>query len=261
MVDWGWKEQALPGYVQSQVTSNPSEQAREGQLRITLVPTFGLPTLIHTRATAKWLYELSNTNPVWIHPEDAAKIGVETTDLLKVKTRIGHYVNRVWVTEAIRPGVIACSHHLGRWRFHDEHGVDKTASAKVVWEEVEKGVIRVRRIEGIHAYESPDPDSKRVWWSDGGVHQNLTFPVQPDPVSGQHCWHQSVTIEKAGPDDFQGDVVVDTNKSMEVYREWLAKTKPAPGPGGLRRPLWMDRVIRPDEESFRIPDWEKSGLQ
>jgi len=39
---------------------------------------------------------------------------------------------------------------------------------------------------------------------------------------------------------------------MEVYREWLAKTKPAPGPGGLRRPLWMDRVIRPEEETFRI---------
>ena len=253
MADWGWEDQALPGYVKSQVSLRPKELARDGQLEITLVPTFRLPTLIHTRATAKWLYELSNTNPVWIHPDDAAKIGVETTDLLKVKTRIGHYVNRVWVTEAIRPGVIACSHHLGRWRFHDEHGVDKTASAKVVWEEVEKGVIRVRRIEGIHAYESPDPDSKRVWWSDGGVHQNLTFPVQPDPVSGQHCWHQAVTIEKAGPDDFQGDVVVDTNKSMEVYREWLGRTKPAPGPGGLRRPLWMDRVIRPEEETFRIP--------
>ena len=37
-----------------------------------------------------------------------------------------------------------------------------------------------------------------------------------------------------------------------VYREWLAKTKPAKGP--LRRPLWMDRVIRPAEEAFRIPD-------
>ena len=27
--------------------------------------------------------------------------------------------------------------------------------------------------------------------------QNLTFPVQPDPISGMHCWHQKVTLQKA----------------------------------------------------------------
>ena len=32
------------------------------------------------------------------------------------------------------------------------------------------------------------------------------------------------------PSDRYGDVVVDTAKSMEVYREWLALTRPAPGP-------------------------------
>ena len=63
------------------------------------MPTFRLPTLIHTRsANAKWLYELSNTNPVWVHPEDATRLGVETGDLLRVATRIGHYINKVWVT-------------------------------------------------------------------------------------------------------------------------------------------------------------------
>src|SRR2546422_11534813 len=63
------------------------------------------------------------------------------------------------------------------------------------------------------------PDSKRIWWEEAGVHQNLTFPVQPDPVSGQHCWHQKVTVSRPGPDDRYGDVFVDTNKSFEVYRE------------------------------------------
>jgi hypothetical protein len=40
---------------------------------------------------------------------------------------------------------------------------------------------------------------------------------------------------------------------MEVYREWLARTRPAPGPGGLRRPLWLDRPLRPAPEMFVIP--------
>jgi hypothetical protein len=26
-------------------------------------------------------------------------------------------------------------------------------------------------------------------WEDGSVHQNLTFPVEPDFISGRHCWH------------------------------------------------------------------------
>ena len=78
-----------------------------------------------------------------------------------------------------------------------------------------------------------------------GVHQNLTFPVQPDPVSGMHCWHQRVTLEKAGPGDRYGDIFVDTGKAHEVYKEWLAMTRPAPGPDGLRRPLWFDRPLRP----------------
>jgi anaerobic selenocysteine-containing dehydrogenase len=276
MAEWGWPDHALPNYLKSHVepkalregntgpdepTGGPSK--KEGTygdgssqgIMTTLVPTFRLPTLVHTRsANAKWLYELSNTNPVWINPEDATKIGVETGDKVKVTTRIGHFVNRAWVTEAIRPGVIACSHHLGRWRAKSAETVDPQAGPRVEQDEVAPGVFRMRRIEPIGPYASSDPDTKRIWWTDGGVHQNLTFPVQPDPVSGQHCWHQTVRIEKAGADDFQGDVVVDTNKSMEVYREWMAKTRPAPGPGGLRRPLWMDRVIRPAPETFYIQE-------
>jgi len=85
------------------------------------------------------------------------------------------------------------------------------------------------------------------------VHQNLTFPVQPDPVSGMHCWHQRVTVEPARKDDEYGDVEVDTRKSMAIYREWLAKTRPAPGPGGLRRPLHFARAVKPSAEAYRMP--------
>ena len=63
---------------------------------------------------------------------------------------------------------------------------------------------------------------------------------------------QKVRIEKAHPEDKYGDVLVDTNRSFEIYKEWLKKTRPAPGPGGLRRPLWLNRPLRPLEEMFYI---------
>src|SRR3989441_1002222 len=160
--DWKWPEHAVPGYIRSHVHWSHVDRAK-GEM--VLLPTFRLPTLIHTRSgNAKWLYEISHTNPLWLHPDDAA----------------------------------------------------------------------------------------RVWWEDAGVHQNLTFPVQPDPISGQHCWHQKVTVSRPGPDERYGDVFVDTDKSFEVYREWLALARPAPGPGNLRRPLWLPRAFKPDPSAFRL---------
>ncbi len=247
---WNWPEYSLPEYIESHIHRKHMDV---DQGEYCLVPTFRLPTLIHTRSgNAKWLYELSNTNPVWVHPEDAERIGVKTEDLLRVSTRIGHFVNKVWVTEGMRPGVVACSHHLGRWRLFDDVGTDRWASAKVTREEFEPGKYRFRKVESIQPFASDDPDSKRIWWTDGGVHQNLTFPVQPDPVSGMHCWHQAVRVQKADASDQYGDVVVDTNKSMDVFREWLKKTRPAPGPDGLRRPLWFARAVRPDDGAYRV---------
>jgi anaerobic selenocysteine-containing dehydrogenase len=217
-----------------------------------LLPTFRLPTLIHTRSgNAKWLQEISHTNPLWVHPADALRVGVKTGDLARVVTRIGHFVGRVWVTEGIHPGIVACSHHLGRWRLFREIGGQKRASALVDVER-EGSVFRFRVKEAPGPYDSPDPDSERVWWREVGVNQNLTFPVQPDPESGMHCWHQKITLARAQPEDRFADVVVDTARSREVYAEWKAKARPAPGPGGLRRPLWLNRPLRPSDDAYRI---------
>jgi len=217
-----------------------------------LIPTFRLPTLIHTRSgNAKWLAEISHRNPVWMHNEDANRFGLKDGDLIRVYTQIGYFVNRIWRTEGIRPGVLACSHHMGRWRLDADQG-SRWATALVKLEDLGDGSYRLRQLEGIKPFKSEDPDSSRIWWSDGGVHQNLTFPVQPDPISGMHCWHQRVRIERATPQDQYGDVYVDTKKSFAVYKEWLEKTRPAPGPDGLRRPLWLTRPLRPAEEMFYL---------
>jgi len=60
------------------------------------------------------------------------------------------------------------------------------------------------------------------------VHQNLTFPVHPDPISGMHCWHQAVRITKARAEDKRGDIFVDTR---EVSRG-LSEVAGDDAPGG-----------------------------
>ena len=250
--EWRWPEQSVPGYVKSHVHPSEIDRAR-GEM--VLLPTFRLPTLIHTRSgNSKWLNEISHTNPLWINPEDARRLEIATGDLLRVETAIGYFVDRAWVTEALRPGIVACSHHIGRWRLREDQGGERWSSALVSLEQVARGQWRMRQIHGVRPFPSADPDSSRIWWEDAGVNQNLTFPVQPDPVSGQHCWHQKVRVTRAGPDDRYGDVFVDTNKSHETYRRWLALARPAPGPGNLRRPLWLPRAFKPATSAYIIPE-------
>jgi len=248
--DWGWPEYALPGYIPSHVYWRDMDR-RLGEFP--LLPTFRLPTLIHTRSgNAKWLNEISHTNPLWMHPEDARWLGVHTGDLVKVHTAIGYFVSRVWVTEGIRPGVVACSHHLGRWRLKEEAAGERWSTFLAELQHADTHSWRLRQKHGVAPFKSTDPDSERVWWEETGVHQNLAFPVQPDPISGQHCWHQKVRVEKAGPEERYGDIVVDTDKAFQIYQEWLKKARPAPGPGGLRRPLWLTRAVKPAPEAYRL---------
>jgi anaerobic selenocysteine-containing dehydrogenase len=248
--EWGWANHAVPSYVKSHVQQDNIDTSKGEML---LLPTFRLPNLIHSRSgNAKWLYEISHKNPVWLHPRDAERLGVTTGELVKLETAIGYFVDRVWITEGIRPGVVACSHHLGRWRLQEDLGGERWSTALVDLQQIQPGQWKMRQKHGVRPFASDDPDSSRIPWQDAGVHQNLVFPVQPDPISGQHCWHQKVTVTKAGAGDQYGDVFVDTNKSHQEYLSWLQMTRPAPGPGNLRRPLWMPRVYRPATEAFYI---------
>jgi hypothetical protein len=118
---------------------------------------------------------------------------------------------------------------------------------------------QMQRLAAAGPYESENPDSQRIWWSDTGVHQNLTFGVHPDPISGMHCWHQAVRVHPASPGDQHGDIAVDTGKARQVYLDWLKLTRPAGtgSPAGLRRPTWLIRPLKPARELFRVPAQER----
>ena len=261
LADWGWPEYATPTWIPSHVhwedlDMEPAPDGTGGNERI-LLPTFRIPTLIHTRsANSKWLNEISHRHPLWIHPEDAEKLGIEEEGLVRVTTRIGHFVIAAWRTEGIRPGVVAASHHMGRWRLEEDKarswGAGKAAISSSPNGGDEGGTTwKLSREHGNAPYASDDADTGRIWWNDTGVHQNATFCVQPDPISGMQCWHQRVRVTPAEAGDAYGDVVVDTAKSREAYLDWMSKTRPADG--DLRRPLWYARPLKPKPSAYRLP--------
>ncbi len=247
--EWGWPELALPDYAESHVHR---DRLDDGEC--VLISTFRVPVQIHTRsANAKWLDEIAHTNPLWLHPSRAAALGVRTGDLVRVSTRIGHFVVKAWVTEGIRPDVVACSHHMGRWKLEGDGQRQAMAAVALERSGDERGL---RTRAPVRPFASDDPDTSRIWWTDVGVHQNLTFAVHPDPISGMHCWHQAVRVTRAAPGDRYGDIHVDAARSRAAYREWLARARPAGvvSPDGTRRPYWLLRPVRPEREAYRLPD-------
>ncbi|WP_298208682.1 molybdopterin-dependent oxidoreductase [Ferrimicrobium sp.] len=248
LADWGWKEYATPTYIKSHV--HPERLTPD---QFPLISTFRLPVQIHTRsANSKWLDEIAHTNPVWINPVDASRLSLSDGNLVRVNTDLGYFVAKTWVTEGIRPGVVACSHHMGRWRIGDLGSSAMMRSVSLAKEGTQWGM---HPHGGAQPYESSDPDTARIWWTDIGVHQNLTFGVHPDPVSGMHCWHQVVTITKAEPEDLHGEVHVDTSRSRTIFERWMQLTQSAEdvSPNGTRRPRWLLRPLKPTTQAFELP--------
>src|SRR3954462_15940173 len=110
---------------------------------------------------------------MWIATPDAHRLGIDTGDLVKLRTRIAYFVTRAWVTEGIRPGVLGMSHHLGRWWLKDDVGGARTATALVSIERSSGGRYSMRQVLGARPFTSADGDSQRIWWNEVGVHQNL----------------------------------------------------------------------------------------
>ena len=59
-------------------------------------------------------------------------------------------------------------------------------------------------------FKEYNKDLDNIWW-DGmsGSWQNAVAPSHPDPIAGNHAWHQKVRIEKAAPTDKIGDIWVN----------------------------------------------------
>ena len=148
MTEWNWPEHAIPSYKKTHVYWRDMDKSEN---EFDLLPNYRLPTLIHTRSAVKWLYEITHNNPLWIHTDDANRIGIKTDDLVKVETEIGYFVTRCWVTEGLKPGIVAMAHHLGRWRLNENIGAPKIASALVKIEE-QDSEFTMNQIHGVQPF-------------------------------------------------------------------------------------------------------------
>jgi len=149
-------------------TSIPSHEKMSSDDLI--LTTYKVSVHIHSRsANCKWLTEIYHDNPGMINSKTAKRLGIKTGDKIKVKSEIGEITTTANVTEAVVPGVIAISHHLGHWEYGRYASGKKAPMAG-----------------------DNDPDLKLKTWTTYGVHPNWIIPNRPDPVSGQQAWMDTV---------------------------------------------------------------------
>lgn len=143
----------------------------------------------HRTMQSKWLSEIVHSNPAWIHPETARRLGLQEGDWAEVVgyrpknalvphddgSEVGRIRIPVHITEGVHPLVIAISHNNGV-----QHGGRVAA-----------GRVTAAGAEGIGA---PDPDVEaNLWWSrERSTGQNSLLPIYPDPRSGQQAYHDTL---------------------------------------------------------------------
>jgi len=279
--EWKWPEYAIPVYPRHEgeykkmehIVTHVHHSMMKGDNEFALNTVFRLPYNIHTRSVnSKHLMEISqNHNPVWIYTKDAEKLGIKRGDAIRVKITdtvsgldSGYFVGMAVPTEATRPGVLACSHHAGRWKLKDsveipgfEHKLGIMGVGAPLYEMTNDGKTgTLKPVEGIqkrHAghnlwrFKEYNKDLDNIWW-DGlsGSWQNAVAPSHPDPIAGNHAWHQKVIIEKAHADDKIGDIVVNYENNFKVYQAWRDQlTRPLNHNDKLRRPQHIKRPAVP----------------
>ena len=154
---------ALPSYV-----AIPEHASmKEGQLILT---TFKVNVqTVSTTGNSSWLAEIQHDNPVWINPRTATARNIANGDSIKVSSLIGEIVATAKVTPTVAPGVIAIATHAGRWE-----GGRYAAGRQAPF-----GIDDTRH-------------DAFIWWQTGGVHANRIIPDEPEPVSGQQRWMDTV---------------------------------------------------------------------
>ncbi|QSZ42426.1 molybdopterin-dependent oxidoreductase [Sulfurimonas aquatica] len=276
--EWKWPEYAIPIYPR-----NPSEYKKmehivthvhhsmmHAENEFALNTVFRLPYNIHTRSVnSKHLMEISqNHNPVWIYTKDAEKLGLKRGDAIRVRItdtvsglESGYFVAMAVPTEGTRPGVLACSHHAGRWKLKNsvnvpgfEHALGIMGVGSPLYDMTNDGKVGTLKPAGgitprhdVWQFKEYNKDLDNIWW-DGlsGSWQNAVAPSHPDPIAGNHAWHQKVIIEKAKADDKIGDIVVNYENNMKVFQSWRdTLTRPLQTGDKLRRPQHIKRPAVP----------------
>ncbi len=164
---------------------------------------------VHTQGRSTgWKYsaEIVHTNPVFMHPDTGARLGIGDGDRVRVTTYrpqgfayrskekepVGSFENNVKFHTGISKKVIAIAHHAGHW----EHGAIAKASTSDLGD--------ANRAAGFDASVPADRDyPENIWWrkdkggSGNGSYINDAIPINPSPMIGGQNWMDTVCdVEK-----------------------------------------------------------------
>ena len=164
-------------------------------------------------ANLKWLSEIVHSNPAWIHPDTAARLGLRDGDFVELTARRSRTIDEmapklglgsgeidgvlrlpVVLTKGVHPRAIAISNSLGHFAYTSVAMGQRTRDLGSEAEGMDNAAMR-------------DADWERnMWWEDrsGGDHrawrrntgpgwaQNHVLPIMPDPISGQQAFNDTV---------------------------------------------------------------------
>lgn len=167
----------------------------------------------------KWLAEIVHTNPAWLNPQTANRMGLRSGDWIEItayfskmlEKQAPHLVHgerdsdgRIEVSrlrvpivtmEGIHPSAIAMSNSCGHWQYTNVAKGKKTDGENS------------GHLVGSDTATYRDADWERnMWWEDhsagdrnkwvqntgNGWNQNQIMPIAPDPVTGQQAFHSTV---------------------------------------------------------------------
>ena len=174
----------------------------------------------------KWLAEIVHSNPAWLNPSTAQRLGLKDGDWIEITSFYSRELEKqsphlqrddlprepdgrrivssmrvpIVIMEGIHPRVIAMSNSCGHTQYTSVAQAKRKASAN--------------QLVGSDPETYRDADWERnMWWEDtsdgdpkrwqrnrgNGWNQNKLVPIAPDPITGQQAFHDTVVrVRKLG---------------------------------------------------------------
>ena len=170
----------------------------------------------------KWLAEIVHSNPAWLNPKTAERMGVTDGDWIEITSYYSQHLQEnaphlhrdgddsprkvvstmrvpIVTMQGIHPSAIAMSNSCGHTQY--------TSVAQAKKENTTSGALVGSDNQTYH----DDDWQRNMWWEDAsnndpatwkkntgnGWNQNKLLPIAPDPISGQQSFHDTiVTVKK-----------------------------------------------------------------
>jgi anaerobic selenocysteine-containing dehydrogenase len=177
--------------------STPQVHEEYAENELFLIP-FTRQVLDSQTANAKYLAELRHSNPLWLHPRRAARMGLDDGDQVRLETSEGVIKVKIWITQAIHPDCAAIA--LG----HGHTKIGRVALAQTIakYDPMTKALLSRKNFFftpftfRLNCWDKKEP----IWWhKDGnGWHFNFLFSGKPNQLdSGLTVINPLVKIWKA----------------------------------------------------------------